>query len=82
MSEFVVVGPLKIPVYRQKLGGKRINDDLAEFWESAEKAAVRTGITGIAKEKGCYVFGSRLCDWTVSQPPSRSTTISRTKTGS
>jgi hypothetical protein len=32
---------------------------LAEFWESAEKAAVRTGITGIAKEKGCYVFGMR-----------------------
>lgn len=50
MTEFTVVGPLKIHVYKGK-GGRTITDaNVDRFWESHKK---------YGKRRGCYVFGIR-----------------------
>jgi len=59
MSEFIVIGPVVIPVYQPKKGGKRIKEGLTEFWDDSEKAAAKTGIAHLGRGKGCFVFGMR-----------------------
>ena len=50
MTEFTVVGPLKIPLYKGK-GGRTITDENVDrFWEANKK---------YRKRRGCYVFAIR-----------------------
>jgi len=57
--EFVAVGPVKIPVYKPKLGGRRIDEKLDVFWDSVEDVGNKVGCNTIKGGKGCYVFCMR-----------------------
>lgn len=47
MAEFIVKGPIAVPIKKQRLGGRRIDEDQLGKLEK-EHATLR--------EKGCYVF--------------------------